>query len=146
MKHDPAQTPTTRYPRLTPNNHRVTSPATRLYNCLAWAVGENFRWWEPGRFWPCPLPGTAFTIDDLVAALRTVGYDPCADGTLEPGFEKAALFGDGYDDPTHVARQLANGRWTSKLGDCEDIEHDTVDDVGGGLYGTVYQFMRRAMP
>lgn len=143
MTLDPARTPTTRYPRLTPTNHRVTSPATGVYNRLAWAAGENYRWWEPGRFWPCPLLGTAFTIDDLIAALRTVGYDLCADGTLETGFEKVALFGDGYDDPTHVARQLADGHWTSKLGDWEDVEHDTADAVGGGGYGEIFWYMRR---
>jgi hypothetical protein len=146
MKHDPARTPTLRYPHLTPTNHRVTSPATGIYNCLAWAAGENFRWWEPGRYWPCPLLGSVFTLADVIAALRTVGYDLCPDGIPEAGFDKVALYAEGIDDPTHVARQLHDGRWTSKLGDWEDIEHDTAGDVAGGLYGDVVQFMRRAIP
>ena len=28
----------------------------------------------------------------------------------------------------------------------EDIEHDCPDDVAGGLYGEVVQYMRRARP
>lgn len=43
----------------------------------------------------------------------------------------------------HAARQLSSGAWTSKLGKDVDIEHDTPDDVAGGLYGEVVQLMRR---
>lgn len=146
MSHNPARTPTADFPRLTPANHQVTSPATRSYNCVAWAAGEVVRWWEPGKFWPCPLLGKDFTVDDMVEAFRTIGYDLCADDTLEPGFEKVALYAEALDDPTHASRQLLDGRWTSKLGPDEDIEHDTADDVAGGLYGDVVQFMRRARP
>ena len=53
---------------------------------------------------------------------------------------RLCLFGTYY---THVARQLTNGKWTSKLGRCEDIEHDTPDDVADGVYGEVMQFMQR---
>jgi hypothetical protein len=116
MIHDPAHTPNRDFPRLTPGNHQNTSPATGVYNCLAWAAGENTRWWEPGKFWPCPLLSTVFTLADVIAALHTVGYDLCPDGVPQVGFEKLALYADGIDDPTHVARQLPDGRWTSKLG------------------------------
>ncbi|MCG8587287.1 MAG: hypothetical protein MI757_21490 [Pirellulales bacterium] len=44
---------------------------------------------------------------------------------------------------THAARQLPDGRWTSKLGKAEDIEHDSANDVAGGLYGEVVEFMKR---
>jgi hypothetical protein len=44
---------------------------------------------------------------------------------------------------THAARQLPTGKWTSKLGKAEDIEHDSPDDVAGGIYGEVVLFMRR---
>jgi len=46
---------------------------------------------------------------------------------------------------THAARQLSSGQWTSKLGRSEGIEHDTPDDVAGGFYGEVVQFMKRAI-
>jgi hypothetical protein len=44
---------------------------------------------------------------------------------------------------THAARQLPTGKWTSKLGKGEDIEHDTPEDVAGGVYGDVMQIMKR---
>ena len=62
--------------------------------------------------------------------------------TLETGFEKVAFYGGGMLY-THAARQLPHGKWTSKLGKGEDIEHDTPDDVSGGLYGEVVQLMKR---
>ena len=60
----------------------------------------------------------------------------CLEETLESGFEKVALYGSGFMY-THAARQLPDGRWTSKLGQKEDITHNTPDDVAGGVYGEV---------
>jgi hypothetical protein len=64
------------------------------------------------------------------------------DVSLDVGFEKVALFGYSLYY-THAARQLPNGKWTSKLGKAEDIEHDIPDDVAGGVYGGVVQIMKR---
>jgi hypothetical protein len=75
-------------------------------------------------------------------AFATVGFENCSTDEWEPGFEKIALFArDGV--PQHAARQLATGRWTSKLGAMEDIEHD-LRDLEGTLYGSVVLFMKRA--
>jgi len=71
-----------------------------------------------------------------------LGYEECRDESPEEGYEKVALCGFGFYY-THAARQLPNGRWTSKLGKAEDIEHESPDDVAGGLYGEAVQFMRR---
>jgi hypothetical protein len=47
-------------------------------------------------------------------------------------------------EPTHAAKQLPDGRWKSKLGDFEDIEHNTVKAVEDDYcYGTVVQYMKR---
>jgi hypothetical protein len=70
---------------------------------------------------------------------------PCDNETLELGVEKVALFADADSMPMHAARQLANGRWTSKLGFLEDIEHD-LHDVSGEAYGTIVVVLRRPMP
>jgi hypothetical protein len=64
------------------------------------------------------------------------------DESLESGFEKVALYGSGAFY-THASRQLADGRWTSKVGRSEDIEHDSPGDVAGGVYGEVVRFMKR---
>ena len=72
-----------------------------------------------------------------------MGYADCGmDCTVEIGFEKVAIYGQTLFY-RHAARQLPNGKWTSKLGEEEDIEHDTPDDVAGGLYGEVVQILKR---
>jgi hypothetical protein len=66
-----------------------------------------------------------------------------ADDSLEPGFEKIALYAlAGL--PKHAARQLPNGRWTSKLGELEDVEH-LVDGLVGTWYGGVIQVLKRPL-
>ena len=99
-------------------------------------------------YWPQGIPR-----EESLAAFRSVfqalGYRECTGSGLENGYEKIAIFAkseDGVLEPTHAARQLPNGRWTSKLGRMEDIEHDEVDDVNCPTYGTPFLFMRRATP
>jgi hypothetical protein len=50
------------------------------------------------------------------------------------GREKVALYAvDAV--PTHAARQLPNGWWTSKLGPNVDIEHADLSALADGVYG-----------
>ena len=135
------------FPRLTPSNHRVTSPATTDYNCIAWAHGDIERWWQPGVYWqPADWPEDDVGLDALISVFSRTGYVACGlDTSLEHGFEKVALYASG-DLYTHAARQLAGGKWTSKLGKDVDIEHDTPDDVAGGVYGDVAAVMKRRAP
>jgi hypothetical protein len=108
------------------------------------------RKWEPDPYnmyyWRPNVP-RELTIDAFMRAYGTLGYVECADGTVEPGFEKIALYGKqmpwGDIDPTHAARQLPDRRWTSKLGPAEDITHATPTDVDGPEYGTCVRFLRR---
>ncbi len=137
-------TPSTHFPRPTPDNHRETSPATKTYNCIAWAAGDTGHWWEPGVHWQPPdWPGNDHGLGALEYAFRALGYVDCGgDAALEPGFNEVALYG-GVIEWTHAARQLPSGGWTSKLGKLADIEHDTPDVVAGGAYGEVMQIMKR---
>lgn len=57
-------------------------------------------------------------------------------------FEKVALYGNATFY-SHAAKQTADGKWSSKLGKAEDIEHDTPDDVAGGIYGEVVEILKR---
>ena len=45
----------------------------------------------------------------------------------------------------HAAKQLPTDLWTSKLGKKADIEHEKPDDVAGGLYGQVFEIMKRPL-
>lgn len=125
-----------------PANHRQTSPADVKYNCVAWPAGDTTRWWQPGYYWPIETTRHGCWIGDLVEAFRELGYREGADDSLEPAFEKVALYGSGMFY-THAARQLPSGKWTSKLGKAEDIEHDHPNDVAGGLYGELVEIMKR---
>jgi hypothetical protein len=60
---------------------------------------------------------------------------------VEPGYEKVALFALA-GVPKHAARQLPSGRWVSKLGPSEDIEH-ALHDLTGMVYGSVVLVMKR---
>jgi hypothetical protein len=52
------------------------------------------------------------------------------------------LFVDARGVPTHAARLLPSGLWTSKLGEWEDIEHDLLA-LEGDVYGTVALLLKR---
>ncbi|OHB70234.1 MAG: hypothetical protein A2V70_13830 [Planctomycetes bacterium RBG_13_63_9] len=130
---------------MTRTNHRVTSPADRAYNCIAWAVKRMNRWWWPDRMEQCYWPEgvqRAETLQAFVEAYGTKGFTPCDDPNVEAGYQKIALYAkEGV--PTHAARQLSDGRWTSKLGTCEDIDHMTLEALEGGRYGRVAIILRR---
>jgi hypothetical protein len=81
----------------------------------------------------------------LLAALATVDFVACPDGVPELGLEKIAVYAR-EGEYTHAARQLPTGKWSSKLGVDVLIEHDTPEAVAGGVYGAVFQFLKRAVP
>jgi hypothetical protein len=80
-----------------------------------------------------------------VAAFASLGYTICERDRLEPEYERIALFVDADGQPTHAAWQLPSGRWSSKLGKGEDIEHG-LHDLEGTLYGSVVRIMKRPVP
>lgn len=127
------------------SSYRITSRQTSLYNCISWAATEDHRlWWPIGAYWPQGVPREE-NVESFINAFRTLGYEVCNDHTYEAKYEKVAIYVDSSGTPTHMARQLKNGRWTSKLGSLEDIEHNTLQGLeGGGLaYGKVIQVMKR---
>jgi hypothetical protein len=135
------------FPDLDADGGVVTHPPDPAYNCVAWTAGvTDAVWWpaDPDGYWPPGVPDE-LTVDAVAAALATVGYAPCADGGYEPGYEKAAVYARS-GVPTHVARQLVGGRWSSKLGrDCT-VSHATPGGVEGPVYGSVAVYLRRPVP
>lgn len=137
------------FPRLTPDNHSITSPKTYEYNCIAWAAGEDDRWWWPvpseAYYWP-PGIARAETVTSFIQAFATKGYTPCDDATLQPGLEKVVLYLDDHGTPTHMARQLPTGEWTSKCGPWYDMSHDDPDVIASGTYGAASVYLGRITP
>jgi hypothetical protein len=121
---------------------------TGAYNCIAWAAGDTAHWWWPDAdpdaavFWPSGVQEEE-TLDAFAAAFASLGYTTCEGESWEAGYERIALFADTDGRPTHAARQLSGGRWTSKLGKAEDIEHG-LHDLEGAFYGAIVLIMKRA--
>lgn len=144
------------FPQLKIEGYAPKSPPEPYYNCIAWATGDTDRYWSPiprdrgsagdagpcGDYWPLGV-AQENTADAWMAALAKVGFEACPSEEVEPGLEKIAIYTDGHGEPTHVARQLPNGCWTSKLGDECDLEHNTLKALEGKQYGTACHFMKR---
>lgn len=123
----------------------VTSPATRKYNCIAWSLEINDRWYWPGddisQYWPDDIPREA-SVDAFIKLYESHGYEVCDDGSYEEDFVKIALFTNYLGNPEHASRQLNENEWTSKLGSHIDVSH-TLEAIEGGKYGNVELFMKK---
>lgn len=139
------------YPNLLSHGYCVTSEETLhkpvRYNCVAWAaLGDVGKWWqasdEPDHFWPRGILDDG-SFQSYVELYEYLGYKRCESRRFEFFYEKVALFADADGEFSHVSYQLFGG-WTSKLGDCEDIRHNTLGALEGGQsYGDVARVMRR---
>ncbi|MCK4391473.1 hypothetical protein KAX17_01030 [Candidatus Bipolaricaulota bacterium] len=134
------------FPNLNDDNHQVASPRSGRYNCVAWAAGKtNKNWWPSSSkdtYWP---PGfrRGSRPKQFETAFKLQGYKRCEDGSLEAGKEKVCIYVDDAGNVAHMARQLDDGTWTSKLGADEDISHDSPDVLAGGIYGKVVRYLQR---
>jgi hypothetical protein len=138
------------FPKIRKEGYKITSPETANYNCFAWVVGETAQWWSPdsesGYFWPTDVPKKLEVKSFVKLYARQSGYVPCSHSRLEKGFEKIAIYANTTTgDVTHVAKQTKRGRWSSKLGDWEDVEHNTLTALEGEFYGKPVQILKRAV-
>ncbi len=134
------------FPNLKNTGFKITSPRTIEYNCIAWAAEDQESWWWPDQnkqyYWPPDVPREE-NIEAFIKAFEILGYRVCQDIKFEKGFIKIAIYAEPNGKPTHAARQLESGKWTSKLGGFEDIEHNDIEGVSGGLYGSVSIIMKK---
>ena len=132
------------FPNLTNNNHLIISPETDDYNCIAWAYEISVRRMWPGNpdyYWPSVVT----ELDELATLLQLFldkGYEKCESGEPEEGYKKVAIYVN-EKGPQHAALQLESGLWTSKLGDLQDIQHDTLQALEGGEYGKATVFLKK---
>lgn len=147
----------TYFENISDTDFELTSPFDAKYNCIAHAAGENDKWWwadDPVMagndvFWFNNIPAQA-TLENFILAFGKLGYEPCEDSEFENGFEKVAIYVSTKDEihapkgtPTHMARQLKDGNWTSKLGNDVDISHKILQSIEGEIYGIVKQILKR---
>jgi hypothetical protein len=134
--------------------YRIAGNLTFQYNCIAWAAGTtDIAWWpvSPGvqtrypYYWPPGVP-TNTTIDAFVEAFQTIGYEaePQNDSAYNVSHEKIAIYTKNQF-VCHAARLLRNGRWSSKIGVWERVEHgfDALCGNGPNEYGQIVKIMRR---
>jgi hypothetical protein len=137
-------------PGLRQSPYKITSPRDPKYNCIAFAVGDMTQFWDDlglpeeirikGYYWPPGVP-TGDTILGWVKIFEIHGYTETEDGSLEPDYEKVAIYGS-ETGAEHVARQRASGIWVSKMGKGVDIEH-TLTGLEGDFPGRVIKIMKR---
>ena len=129
-----------------------TSDPDSKYNCVAFALNYNYdTWWpEYPHYWPgAPPYPHVIDVQVFIDGFASQGFTPCAGQAVESGYEKIALYTKN-GEPRHVARQLPNGKWTSKLGPKIDIEQDSLLDFPPDLfvlayYGAPTHFFRRKL-
>lgn len=122
-----------RFEHLREADYAVTSAPTSQYNCFAWVLGRTDDWVQAGD---------PERLDVLLELLHEAGFETCENASFESDMVKVAVFADSLG-PTHAARQLASERWTSKLGNWEDIEHENLGCLEGDFYGSVVALLRR---
>lgn len=139
------------FPGLYSEGYTKTSEPDWGYNCIAWAVEKNSRWWWPGgkapdgkdAFWPSGVPKKT-TLPAFVKLFVACGFKLVKDNNidLEPGFEKVAIYALGTK-PTHAARQLPSGDWAHKMGREIDLVTAKATTVEGNCYGRVAKVLKR---
>lgn len=133
------------FPRLG-DDFEVLAPSSSAYNCIAWALGRWDRW-----VWPGP-PGQPVSVEDFDALFAPHGYRRIGSLNYDPvaGHDKLVLYCRrnelGEPEPTHCARQLGDGSWSSKVGKLPLIRHLHPDDIDGGSYGEACAVYVREKP
>ena len=133
------------FPHLRSEGFVVVDPPSIRYNCIAYAAGDTGRWWDYTRrgYWP-PHATRSERIERLQEVFAGLGFEECEDASVEPGYQKIALYEDqGVWE--HATVQMPNGAWRSKMGPGPVIEHRSPESLSGGPYGEVHCFMRRPL-
>ena len=94
-----------------------------------------------GFYWPPGAPEED-TVTAFIRCFEILGYEVCDSYELEQEYEKVVIYTKKDGSPTHAARQLPNGKWSSKLGADADISHE-ISALDGPCYGCVEVVMRR---
>ena len=121
------------------------SEMTPEYNCVGWALHlkRSVIWPDDDQQhqWAPDLPRRP-DKDIFCAFFEKMGFSECNDENFEQSREKIAIYSRG-NEVLHVARQLRDGRWTSKLGPLADVLHPTALSISDGWFGVLAILMSR---
>jgi hypothetical protein len=135
----------TGFPRLG-EEFEVLAPASVMYNCIGWSLGNTGAW-----VWPTDGQQPAY-LPNFDALYRYYGFRRVKGLEFRrwPGHDKVVLYAvrksDGSIQPTHAARQMPDGSWSSKLGSLPLIRHLHPNDIAGPSYGVPYVIYVRKRP
>lgn len=121
-------------------NFEIKSLLTEDYNCIAWVQEIDDDWIQIVE----PDGKLVFAAKRYLDYFKNLGYVETPNKELESGVSKIAIYIDTSTDRfKHVAKQMEDGRWKSKLGDWEDIEHDVAETLIGKSYGDKIIYLLR---
>ena len=93
--------------------------------------------------WPDDVPRSR-SISAYEMLIGKYDYADCGiDDRLEDGYEKVALFSDSSKIFTHICKQKDDGKWTSKLGEMIDVEHNSLRAFENSKYGLLHKIYKR---
>ena len=134
------------FPGLIGSNYSKQSEQDPQYNCFAFAVHDTRQYWQKlavkGYYWPLERDDR---VQDWIRALELNNFKVTDSSDLEPGFEKVSIYVLN-GSPEHVARQVEDGKWVSKIGSEEDIMHEDLQALKGKEYGEPTIIMKRKRP
>lgn len=126
---------------------KITSPPTHQYNCIAWAFEDPTKWWwpqdHPDAHWPIDCDGLT-TLEAFEAWFDHDGWELTQNPSYEAAYRKVALYADANGEPTHAARLLEEGKWTSKLGPFHDVWHG-YNELDGPAYGSIIRIYKKPL-
>ena len=134
-----------RFPKLSDKEFEITSPCSVNYNCIAWAAGDTEKWWWPDlqytMYWPEDIKREE-SLKSFIILFERFSFVECKSLDLEENFEKVIIYVNNEGKPTHAARQLETGIWSSKLGRFYDISHN-AEGLEGQFYGSIGAVLKR---
>ncbi|MGH6917459.1 MAG: DUF7689 domain-containing protein, partial [Geminicoccaceae bacterium] len=123
------------FPLLSDIEKKKTSDPDVRYNCIAWVFGDTRRVWWPNKkrcYWPLATSGKS-RLEAFKQLFARAGWTETANSAVEPKLQKIALY-VLLGEPTHAAKLLPSGWWSSKLGPDIDLAHK-LDELKGPVYG-----------
>lgn len=122
-----------------------TSEHTIEYNCVAWVLGSNNKWWQPltlGGDWPSDI-SESYNVNSYIELFIKFGFEKCVDYEFESEYDKIAIFQNTENNEfSHVSKLIEPGIWSSKMGDYEDIRHN-IKALENSVYGSIHCYMKR---
>jgi hypothetical protein len=95
-------------------------------------------------YWPKGVRDDG-SIDCFIELFQKLKYKKInkTDVGLEIFYEKVAIYENIFGHFTHVAKQKCSGIWWSKLGEDQDIYHNTPDGLESSGYGKPEHILKK---